>query len=631
MKKQFNYLLTLVVLALSAVFAACSADDHKLVTPGFAPEELVEGVAYMVEHDASNPNIIHLKSLLGDNYRTSWETPQGTVNGNDVALQMPFPGDYEVRFGVSTVGGYVWSEPTPFTIDEMCTDFIQSDAWRMLTGGVGHSKRWILDIDAKGVSRNKYGYGPGGFWDAAFTRDKLYGAKGGNFWDGLPGDKAWDYAEAIDPEPAGENWNWMPGPDQDWFIAMADFGAIEFSLDGGAFMKNYDNAGGVASEGTFMLDDNKFILTTGYAIQPVLKQIGGTIDDRLGDTREWDVFYLSDDFMCITSKNTTTGERIGLHFISEDYKNNWTPKETRKLPKGWLDRFCAQNLYQSWELDLEEPIAWFSNAGKRISGIEVPAIKVIEDAMPLYFNNSGVTTPAPRASISGSYTFNDIDGAEHKGNFSCDSIGNLVFENGLGNSILTDNGIALTGNSFTVLQVIDSDEVEGTIGKIWFGVPQYNQLGQQINFLAFGFKQVVSGEGPKKEYEVNLAFNNTSWGNNPIAKLAISSEGTYSIAIDVTESDPYLLYLDVLKFLRDYPNGDIYLNSVKVDGTDIGMTDADVERGTGDDATTARRYILNPWNTASVPWTPKFVVKSKIEVSFTVKFDNGTPFIPKAD
>jgi hypothetical protein len=61
------------------------------------------------------------------------------------------------------------------------------------------------------------------------------------------------------------------------------------------------------------------------------------------------------------------------------------------------------------------------------------------------------------------------------------------------------------------------------------------------------------------------------------------------------------MFLDVAKILKKHPNTDLIIKSIKVDGTEElgseeGMDDETISRQLGDDATTGRRYILNPWN-----------------------------------
>ena len=88
------------------------------------------------------------------------------------------------------------------------------------------------------------------------------------------------------------------------------------------------------------------------------------------------------------------------------------------------------------------------------------------------------------------------------------------------------------------------------------------------------------------------------------------------------------MFLDVAKILKKHPNTDLILKSIKVDGKEIlgseaGMDDETISRQLGDDPTTGRRYILNPWNDESASHTNLFKFSSSIEVTISVKFDVG--------
>ena len=129
MTKTFKYLSGLLCGALATGLWSCSADEYSMPDPDVNTPELVEGVAFTVEHDAQNPNIIHLTSLVPSSYQVTWETPQGRKNGETATLSIPFDGDYQIRMGINTRGGYVWSEPYTFTVDDFC-----ADSWTTICG-----------------------------------------------------------------------------------------------------------------------------------------------------------------------------------------------------------------------------------------------------------------------------------------------------------------------------------------------------------------------------------------------------------------------------------------------------------------------------------------------------------------
>lgn len=96
------------------------------------------------------------------------------------------------------------------------------------------------------------------------------------------------------------------------------------------------------------------------------------------------------------------------------------------------------------------------------------------------------------------------------------------------------------------------------------------------------------------------------------------------------------MYLDVVKVLAKYPNFDMEIVDMRVDGVSIAFDDALIDRGSGDETDaagnkiTARRYILNPWNSENYFMANGYAVlgfTSSLEVDIKVTFDTGTPFL----
>lgn len=149
-----HYIYALAAAALMLFgMAACSPDDYDLGDKDVTPADLVEGQAYTITHDDQNPNIVYLKSQMADRYQVNWIEPQGRSQEKEVTLKIPFPGTYDVLFGVNTRGGYVYGDTAHFTVDEFCADFVNNELYTMLTGGVGQSKTWIPDMETMGSAR----------------------------------------------------------------------------------------------------------------------------------------------------------------------------------------------------------------------------------------------------------------------------------------------------------------------------------------------------------------------------------------------------------------------------------------------------------------------------------------------
>ena len=129
--------MAMVVLLLGS----CSPDSHSLGNPDYAAADLVHGTAFSVTVD--DQNTVTLKSLLPSKYQCFWVQPNGRSQGNEVQIQLPFAGTYEVTFGVDTQGGVVYGEPYKFEITTNNMSLLSDPLYEYLTGGVGKSKKWV--------------------------------------------------------------------------------------------------------------------------------------------------------------------------------------------------------------------------------------------------------------------------------------------------------------------------------------------------------------------------------------------------------------------------------------------------------------------------------------------------------
>lgn len=220
-----HYIYALAAAALMLFgMAACSPDDYDLGDKDVTPADLVEGQAYTITHDDQNPNIVYLKSQMADRYQVNWIEPQGRSQEKEVTLKIPFPGTYDVLFGVNTRGGYVYGDTAHFTVDEFCADFVNNELYTMLTGGVGQSKTWIPDNGNYGLCSGEISYG-----DPSATN-----AEWNNFTSN------WDPAANHEDESG----NFMKS-------------SITFDLKDGANVQSvtYDPSGvAKAQKGTYLLD-----------------------------------------------------------------------------------------------------------------------------------------------------------------------------------------------------------------------------------------------------------------------------------------------------------------------------------------------------------------------------------------
>ena len=226
--------------------------------------------------------------------------------------------------GVQTRGGIVYSDRATFTINEMNPNLISDPAWIMLTGGVGKSKSWVLDLDADGICL-KFG-GPKWFYTAGvFSWDTFHNAAGENYIDA----KQWDSSSAIDPSAAKE-WYWTADwAGNSWICGAQDFGVMTFDLINGA---NVDVNG---TKGSFNMDvDNHTITFTG--LTPLSLNSADIVAQCPAGT--YKLIYLTENAMQILfDGGDNSNTPFTMNYISKDYKDSYVAPviTTITLPDDW--------------------------------------------------------------------------------------------------------------------------------------------------------------------------------------------------------------------------------------------------------------------------------------------------------
>lgn len=343
---------------------SCSPDEPDLVSPDIKSDDLVEGIAFTITHDSSNPNIVHLSSLLPSSYQVAWETPQGRAVGNDYTLKIAFDGDYEIRMGVSTKGGYVWSGPTAFHIDEFCTDFVDHFLWNRLSGGMGNSRTWQIDLAQleDGSAKTTCWKGPHWYFNHNFTWGKLHSRDEtettyANYIDSTP----WDASGAIDPTPAekdaagnDENWYWAADyASNSWMCSLANYGYMIFDLIGGAHVTITDATGNVIGKGTYMLDIDSHTISFSDVLPLNTKEI---------PDRTFRLLYLSETAMQMVPYNSNDA----INYVTQDYFENYVPDAAPEpeLPDGWREDVTqSTSTVLTWGISSETPLNWCTLAG----------------------------------------------------------------------------------------------------------------------------------------------------------------------------------------------------------------------------------------------------------------------------
>lgn len=601
---RYKYYIHSVIVGVLMAFAACTPDKYELGEVDITSEDLVEGLAYTITHDEDNPNIIYLKSLLESKYTCLWEHPQGRSEAAEVTLQMPFAGEYEVTFGVQTRGGVVYGETTTFTVDDFCEEFVTDQLWTYISGGVGESKKWYLDIDASGVSR--YFSGPVYFYG---TDDSWETVTNGTSLDTDVYD-SWSWA-ADYSSVAG--WQFT--------TELIDFGYMEFDLIGNSNLTVVNNALGTTETGVYMLDtDNHTITLTD------VKLLHDEYND--GAVSSWSgtlkLLSLTEDAMQIGVERISDPCLLSFNFISEDYYNNWSPTTTTdegtiELDDDWRDYVEPKtNKVITYTLAADDtPFDWCSLDGStKGAGSAFTAVSGI-DALTLVLNSNDYT-----------YTVTTPDGTEVTGDYELSDDGVYTFSNGLPEVTLSTNGRAVfKANSDNTLRILQyaTDSYSGALSDLWLGSDEIDVFGNTYQYMGYHFVPYTSGDDEDR-FEATLNYFNTGWTFYTSSSVYVTGDGTYTLTISGSDSSPYGLYLDVVGILDDYPNCDVAITDIQVDGSSVSFDDDEISRSEGDDSSTARRYIVNPWGSTADD-ASYYSFSSSIAVTVQVTMDTGTPFV----
>lgn len=175
-----NLKILIAILGTALLYASCRPDKYSL-----GPMANKTDLKFTIAPSSTNPNNIVLTSLT-QNLTPFWITPFGPSVKFKDTVNVPFPGTYKFVYGVESAGGMVLSDTTLVTITTIDQNAVSDPMWSKLTGGgLGHSRTWVLDIDA--ASKSKffaspfYFGGTGWEWDPNFSDIGWSGVSAGDY------------------------------------------------------------------------------------------------------------------------------------------------------------------------------------------------------------------------------------------------------------------------------------------------------------------------------------------------------------------------------------------------------------------------------------------------------------------
>ena len=589
-KMKHNKFYLMLTSLFVMILSACSADEYDMGPVDVKQGDLAEGVAFTITPDAQNPNIIHLKSLMPANYHVAWEHPQGRATGNECTLRIPFEGDYEVKLGVETRGGYIWSAPATFHISQMCSDFISDPLWTVLTGGVDSEKTWMFNINAEAKCLPPFN-SPIWFFTGGYAWDHLHNASGDNFIDA----EVWDAESAIDPSMAGQ-WYWQADyASNDWMCGAKDYGTITFDLKGGANLTTVNDMEGTKT-GNYMLDAERHTLAlSGIELYP--------IDGRLAGVKNWNILYMNENFLTICD----SASGVAVNLVSKDYYDNYkAPDEEVKLPSTWADDILVIMKGQPVNYSLDAKAAF---------GTATAGGNIIGDLNP-----SSAKVSLSLNSYKSTYTCGDVSGT-----FTYDKDGVFTFSDGLGSTDL--GGAAFAADKDQQLKLLKYEiGTGGYVSDVWFGAKTVDEYGAKTGYTVYHFNSVVGGA--VVEYDAQMYIMEIgNWKSLVSPVTSVSSDGTYSVTYTGASSEldgegkgEIHWYVDLFNVLKDHPKAKCQILSVTYDGNnydyDASLTDSDARDGGNPDG--IRMQLKNAWGTGIA--LPDFT--QSITVTFSVSFND---------
>ncbi|TRZ42292.1 hypothetical protein [Robertkochia solimangrovi] len=448
--KTIKYIFSILLLA-GLILASCEKEDYELGRMLDASEIEYE-VVQDLQADAGGNTVI-LRNLTPKT-TSIWDYGTGRSNRMIDTIRFAFKGEYTIKFSALTAGGVVELDPVTVSVTDDNLNYVNDPLWDALSGGVGNSKTWYLDLNAEGIS--KYFVGPQYFYGT----DNGWLEGGDN---GCYGDDCWNW----NPDWAGNS----------WLMPAADYGSITFSLQGGPFVtsEHLTIPGRGTENGTYFLDADAKTLTMTDAT--ILHPVG--IESCVDNWANMRIFSLTEESLQlgVLRKGSCDGAAyLVYNFISKEYSDTWVPEETIPEPdEGFDPTFAEGELLEMltggvgsgriWKLDGDgNAVDWLAGGIGWTSSSDDSRDWGWNDEWAAIASNSWVRFDQFGGTLN--YTRNQ-NGVETTGTFSIDEASNEITLNG---EMLIQgpdgHWMNPTTNVITVVKAFPGEF--GTKG-IWFG------------------------------------------------------------------------------------------------------------------------------------------------------------------
>ncbi|MFB9110131.1 hypothetical protein [Flavobacterium gyeonganense] len=386
----------------------------------------------------------------------TWDYGTGKSNKATETVKYAFKGNYTIKIKAVTGGGIVELDPYTVTVTQDNLSYVDDPLWNLLTGGVGKSKTWVLDLNADGIS--KYFIGPMYY----------YGT-----------DNAW--FEGGDKGCYGTDcWSWLPEwKGNQWIAAKGDYGTMTFSLDGGPFLTtNHLMSPKYGQEsGTYFLDANAKTLTTSNATILHPNENENCVDNW----QSMKIMSLTENTLQVGVLRKTSCESAAtfvFNFISKEYSDNWVPKDVPDpnpaidLNGGTVDDLLATTTTttKTWTLSKDSPFNWTD-----LTGAFLNPWNTVGD----YPGWAGYTAADQASVIKNKISFSDngtiktvdSNGVEKSGTYTTSTDGtNIITFSGISPSFPIGNSSSTVSTTAdNKWKIVKTAKTGNVVTDIWFG------------------------------------------------------------------------------------------------------------------------------------------------------------------
>ncbi|AUS04356.1 hypothetical protein [Pseudotamlana carrageenivorans] len=500
MKNIKNLLVSFFVFGVAFLMTSCEPENHAL---GKTLDK--SDIKYSIEQDFTvdpgGNTVIMTNETKG--VTLTWDYETGRSNKATEVVKYAFKGDYTIKITAVTPGGLVELDPVTITVTDDNLSYVDDPLWNLLSGGVGESKTWVLDLDANGVS--KYFNGPMYFYGV----DNAWLESGGP-WDG--GDTGC-YGDDC--------WNWSPDwIGNEWIAAQGDYGTMTFSLDGGPFLTtdhlmipSYGQ-----ESGTYFLDADAKILTTSGATILHTNENDACVDNWY----TMKIFSITENTLQlgVLRKDSCDGAAtLVFNYITKEYSDNWVPEDLPDptpdidLDGGTVDDLLTTTTTTSktWYMSPDSPFDWTDLDGNLLNGWQTSA-DYEAAGWPGYTSADEATVINNKITFSNDGTISTIDsnGVQSDGTYVTESGTNIItFSNITPTFPIGSSWATATTTSLNQWKIVKTAKTAGVVTDIWFG--KRDETGKN-EYMVFHFVLDTGGAvTPSQPTGTELTFDNSKF------------------------------------------------------------------------------------------------------------------------